>query len=217
MNTKRCKCGSIINVNNIKQCKVCGQKSEEMAVVPSTIKNIEEAKLIDLLEEISDDLLALDLQLVFLGTGDEKYHDFLKHLERKYSDRVRAFLTYDNQLAHLIEAGADIFLMPSHYEPCGLNQMYSLKYGTVPIVRKTGGLADTVIDFDESSATGTGFVFEDYLPKELLRTIRRAVALFSRRRLWYKIIKQGMSQDFSWAQSARKYLDLYPAVAHLIH
>ncbi len=102
--------------------------------------------------------------------------------------------------------------MPSRYEPCGLNQMYSLKYGTVPIVRRTGGLADTVTDFDKASLSGTGFVFENYNAAELLGSIRRAVGLFRRKRTWYKIMKQGMAMDFSWDRSAQKYSELYQSL-----
>nr|MBN2277674.1 glycogen synthase GlgA [candidate division Zixibacteria bacterium] len=173
------------------------------------ISRLDIQKGFDLLEDIMDDIMSLDLQFVLLGTGDENYHDFFNSIEKKYPDRFKAFLTFDNRLAHLIEAGCDIFLMPSRYEPCGLNQMYSLKYGTVPVVRKTGGLADTVIDFDERNLTGTGFVFEKYDSMELLAAIRKAVQLYSRRRIWHKIVKQGMSRDFSWDNSARRYIELY--------
>ena len=99
--------------------------------------------------------------------------------------------------------------MPSRYEPCGLNQMYSLKYGTVPIVRKTGGLADTIVDFDETSLTGTGFVFEEYSSDELYKTIKRAISVFDRKKAWRKLVSQGMAQDFSWENSSRKYLEMY--------
>ena len=121
-------------------------------------------------------------------------------------------MQFDNSLAHLIEAGSDIFLMPSRYEPCGLNQMYSLKYGTVPIVRKTGGLADTVEDFNEMTGKGTGFVFEKYDSAELLKTIKRACGLFGRKRIWNKIIRQGMEKDYSWNRSAKEYVELYRKV-----
>lgn len=173
------------------------------------ISRLDVQKGFDLLEEIMKDILNLKLQFVLLGTGDEKYHEFFSQIEKKYPDKFKAFLGFDNGLAHLIEAGCDIFLMPSRYEPCGLNQMYSLKYGTVPIVRKTGGLADSVIDFDEDRLLGTGFVFENYDSGKLLGTVKRAVKLFGRKRVWHKIVKQGMSQDFSWDKSAQKYSELY--------
>jgi len=176
------------------------------------ISRLDIQKGFDLLEDIMDDILSLDLQFILLGTGDEKYHEFFRDVEKRFPDRFKAFLTFDNRLAHWIEAGCDIFLMPSRYEPCGLNQMYSLKYGTVPVVRKTGGLADTVIDFDESAKTGTGFVFKKYDSGELLDTIKRAVRIYSRNRTWFKIVKQGMKQDFSWENSAKLYSDLFLSI-----
>jgi starch synthase len=130
-----------------------------------------------------------------------------------YPDKVYIQIGYDNEFAHLIEAGADIFLMSSRYEPCGLNQIYSLKYGTVPVVRKTGGLADTVQDWNELLAqgfeTGTGYSFNDYSPEALIQTIKRAVHDFERKDVWEKIQLNGMSKDFSWKRSAEKYINLY--------
>jgi len=174
-----------------------------------TISRLDNQKGFDIIAEIFDDLMKLDLQFVLLGTGDKRYHQLFTDMSMRYPDRFRAFLQFDNEMAHLIEAGSDIFLMPSRYEPCGLNQMYSLRYGTVPLVRKIGGLADTVDDFDEKTRTGTGFVFEEYSSEALLKTIKIAVNLFSKKRLWYKLVKQGMTKDYSWDRSARQYLDVY--------
>jgi starch synthase len=179
------------------------------------ISRLDNQKGFDLIAEIFDELMKENLQFVLLGTGNEKYHRFFSQKETEYSTKFRAYLAFDNTLAHLIEAGADIFLMPSRYEPCGLNQMYSLKYGTVPVVRKTGGLADTVVDFDEESRQGTGFVFENYDADELLKTLRRAIRLFGRKRLWYKIVKQGMMMDYSWGKSAEEYTELYRRVLEI--
>ncbi|UCD18335.1 MAG: glycogen synthase GlgA [Candidatus Zixiibacteriota bacterium] len=176
------------------------------------ITRLDNQKGLDIIAEVIDDILGLPLQMVFLGTGAEEYHRLLTQAEKKHPDKIKAFLTFDDNLAHLIEAGADIFLMPSRFEPCGLNQMYSLKYGTVPIVRKTGGLADTVIDFNDQTGQGTGFVVEKYDSGELLATVERAVRLFRRRKVWYRIIKQAMNQDFSWDISARRYMELYQSV-----
>lgn len=195
--------------NKLELLRKCGFPIRMEHPLIGVVSRLDVQKGFDLLEEIIDDVLSLDIQFVLLGTGDERYHLLFQNVEQRYRDKFRAFLEFDNRLAHLIEAGADMFLMPSRYEPCGLNQLYSLKYGTVPIVRKTGGLADTVIDFDEDSLWGTGFVFEKYESGKLLKTIRRAVSLFSRKRVWHKIVKQGMSQDFSWQNSARKYTELY--------
>lgn len=173
------------------------------------ISRLADQKGFDLIEEAADELLSLDLQLVILGTGDKKYHTLLKQLQTKYPDKCAAILNYDNDLAHLIEAGADMFLMPSRYEPCGLNQLYSLKYGTVPIVRKTGGLADTIEDFDPVTKEGTGFVFEKYDADEMIAAIKRALAIFPKKRIWRTIAKAGMKKDFSWNRSAQKYINLY--------
>ncbi len=195
--------------NKLELLHQCGLPARTEQPLIGMISRLDAQKGFDLLEEILDDVLALDLQFVLLGTGDEKYHKFFRETEKKYPDKFKAFLQFDNSLAHLIEAGADIFLMPSRYEPCGLNQMYSLKYGTVPIVRKTGGLADTVDDFDKASEKGTGFVFEKYDSAELLKTIKRACELFGRKRIWNKIVKQAMEKDYSWTRSAEKYVELY--------
>ena len=127
------------------------------------------------------------------------------------TEKFHAFLTFDNRLAHLIEAGSDMFLMPSRYEPCGLNQLYSLKYGTVPVVRRTGGLADTVVDADVEQGTGTGFVFGEYTGDALLDVVDRALTAYSLPSVWRKLMENGMGQDFSWAASAKKYERLYQA------
>ncbi len=173
------------------------------------ISRLADQKGFDLIEEAADELLSLDLQLVILGTGDKKYHSLLSDLQTKHPDKCAAILKYDNDLAHLIEAGADMFLMPSRYEPCGLNQLYSLKYGTVPIVRKTGGLADTIDDFDPTTRTGTGFVFEKYDADEMLTAVKRALAVFPKKRIWRTIVKAGMNKNYSWNRSAQKYVSLY--------
>lgn len=173
------------------------------------ISRLDSQKGFDILAEIMDDIMENDVQFILLGTGAPEYHALFERLERTYPDKMKIFLKFDNILAHLIEAGADIFIMPSRYEPCGLNQLYSLKYGTVPVVRRTGGLADTVKDFDENSKTGTGIVFDEYSPGALKAALIRAITLFGRRRLWYKIVKQGMSRDFSWERSGERYIRLY--------
>ncbi len=177
------------------------------------ISRLADQKGFDLLHEIADKLLSLEVKLIILGTGEQKYHIFLSGLEKKYPDKAKIYLKYDNKLAHLIEAGADIFLMPSRYEPCGLNQMYSLRYGTVPIVRETGGLADTIQDYDVQNQKGTGFVFKDYNADGLLSAIKRALILFKNRTDWKNLMLQGMEKDFSWEASAKKYVQLYGKAA----
>jgi starch synthase len=172
------------------------------------ISRLADQKGFDLLAEIAGDLLKRDLVLVILGTGDVRYEKLLKQLEAKYPDRLKAFITFDERLAHLIEAGCDLFLMPSRYEPCGLNQLYSLKYGTVPVVRSTGGLADTIQDFDDDGK-GTGFSFKEYSSKEFLNAIERALTVYRDKTMWKILQKNGMSRDFSWQRSAEKYVELY--------
>jgi len=177
------------------------------------ISRLADQKGFDLLGAIIDDMMKLDVQLVVLGTGEKKYHDMLEAAEKRYPDKLSVDLSFNDALAHLIEAGTDIFLMPSRYEPCGLNQLYSLKYGTVPIVRATGGLDDSIEEVDASSGTGTGFKFKKYESAELLKTVQRAVHLYADQALWRKIMKNGMSKDFSWEASARKYLHIYRSLA----
>jgi starch synthase len=173
------------------------------------ISRLADQKGFDLIADVAEKLFALDVNWVLLGTGDPRFHKLFKSLSAKHADRLAAFLTFDNQLAHQIEAGADMFLMPSRYEPCGLNQMYSLAYGTVPVVRATGGLADTVIDADSDGVHGTGFAFTPYDSGEMLDAIQRAVTAFADTERWMQIQKRGMLCDFSWDRSATEYTALY--------
>lgn len=170
-------------------------------------------KGLDIVAEAATGLMELKAQWVILGNGEERYEDLFRSLAHSYPDKVVAYIGYNNELSHLIEAGADIFLMPSRYEPCGLNQLYSLRYGTVPVVRKTGGLADTVKDWHEFKSigkeTGTGFSFDDYTADALSSTVYRAVEMFGEKETWRKIQGNGMTKDFSWNQSAKEYQDLY--------
>jgi starch synthase len=147
--------------------------------------------------------------MVILGAGERKYEEAMEELGRKFPDRIAIRVAYDNALAHKIEAGSDMYLMPSRYEPCGLNQIYSLKYGAVPIVRETGGLADTVVDADGNPAAGTGFTFQRYEAEELKGAVTRALAAYADRPRWDAIVRRGMARDFSWEASARAYVDLY--------
>ena len=166
-------------------------------------------KGLDLLVEIGEWLAGQRVRVVILGSGERTYEEAMADLGRKYPDRISVRVAYDNRLAHKIEAGSDIYLMPSRYEPCGLNQIYSLKYGTVPIVRHTGGLADTVIDADEDPAGGTGFKFTGYTAAELKDAVSRALSAFGDRPRWERIVNRGMEKDFSWGPSAREYVALY--------
>ena len=165
----------------------------------------------DLIAEISGELMKENLSLVALGAGQPEYEKLFKQLAEKNPGRVAVKIGYDNALAHKIEAGADMFLMPSRYEPCGLNQIYSLRYGTVPIVRATGGLDDTVQNYDAKSRTGTGFKFEAYEGQALLDCVRGAMKGFRDPKLWHTVQSNGMAKDFSWKTSAAAYVTLYEA------
>ncbi len=169
-------------------------------------------KGIDLILEIFDQMMNLDIQFVLLGTGDYALEKALKKKEKKFKGMCSIIIDFNNKLAHKIEAGADIFLMPSIYEPCGLNQMYSMVYGTVPIVRRTGGLADTVKNFDTLTAKGTGFVFDKIDAKELFDTVQRAINLRSNPKKWKKLQKNIMKIDFSWQNSAKHWQEVYRKV-----
>ena len=163
----------------------------------------------DLIQDVANELMSLDLTLVVLGSGDAAYEDLFRTLAVRYPDKVAVRIAYDDTLAHKIEAGSDIFLMPSRYEPCGLNQIYSLKYGAVPVVRVTGGLDDTVENFDPSTGAGTGFKFKDYTGQALIAAIRAALDTYGNQSLWRKLMANGMAQDYSWGASAAQYVRLY--------
>jgi starch synthase len=200
------------------ECKAELQKMNSLPENPEVplvgiVSRLADQKGFDILGEGIEKIMKLDLQLVVLGTGMEKYHELFEKIGKKYPKKTGINLKYDNKLAHMIEAGSDIFLMPSRYEPCGLNQMYSLKYGAVPVVRSTGGLADTIVDCTEKSlkdGTANGFSFSKYSVEALVKTITRAVKTFSSKpEIWKKLVSRGMSQDFSWDRSAGEYIRLY--------
>lgn len=189
----------------------CGLPARDVPLL-GLISRLADQKGLDLIADIMDDLMQLDVQFVLLGTGEQKYHDLFARLAKRHPAKFSAQITFNNELAHRIEAGADIFLMPSRYEPCGLNQLYSLRYGAVPLVHKTGGLADTITNCTPSSmgkGTANGFSFQSYAPRALLATIVRALKLHADRRHWRRLMLNGMRQDWSWDKSAREYLTLY--------
>jgi starch synthase len=164
----------------------------------------------DLIAGVAEELMAMDLYIVALGTGEPEYEDLFRTMAAKYPGKFLVKVAYDNTLAHQIEAGADMFLMPSRYEPCGLNQIYSMKYGTVPVVRATGGLDDTVAPFDGKG--GTGFRFSDYTPDALLACIQQAVEVYRQPKAWRQLMLNGMRKDFSWSSSAKEYAKIYQAL-----
>ena len=166
----------------------------------------------DLIAQIMDRLAREEMIVVVLGTGDKPYEEMFVRLSKQFPHKIAVKIAFDNAVAHKIEAGADMFLMPSRYEPCGLNQIYSLKYGTVPIVRATGGLDDTIENWDATTGRGTGFKFTEYVGEALLLTIRQALLAFRDQTSWQVLMRNGMAKDFSWNASAREYGKVYERV-----
>ncbi|HHS50925.1 MAG TPA: glycogen synthase GlgA [candidate division Zixibacteria bacterium] len=175
----------------------------------ATISRLADQKGFDLLIPIMKDIVEMDATFVLLGTGQKEYERAFTELAEKYPKNVGVLIGFDNKLAHLIEAGADMFLMPSRYEPCGLNQMYSMAYGTIPIVRKTGGLADTVTPANLATDEGTGFVFEEYSQEAFLAAIRRGLSAYRDKQGWRNLQLRAMAFDSSWENSAEKYIELF--------
>ena len=193
-----------------------GLLEEGSSPLLGAVCRITHQKGLDLLIEIGDEIALLPAQLALLGTGDKSLEAALLGLAQRHPGRFSVWTGFDDGLAHLLEAGADIYLMPSRFEPCGLNQMYSLRYGTPPIVRETGGLADTVVDCSDAtlaSGTANGFVFRQASPAALLEAIRRAVAAWHDKALWHKLQRNGMVLDFGWSKAANTYQSVYAGLA----
>ena len=169
----------------------------------------------DLITQVMDRLAREELIMVILGSGDKPYEEMFQRLTRQFPSRIAVKVAFDNAIAHKIEAGADMFLMPSRYEPCGLNQIYSLKYGTVPIVRATGGLDDTIEPWDARTGKGTGFKFSEYTGEALLATVKQALLAYRDPSSWQMLMRNGMSRDFSWGASAKEYVKVYERARHL--
>jgi starch synthase len=169
----------------------------------------------DLIAQIMDRLAREEMIVVALGAGDKTYEEMFQRLNKQFPNKIAVKVAYDNAIAHKIEAGADMFLMPSRYEPCGLNQIYSLKYGTVPIVRATGGLDDTIEPWDARTGKGTGFKFTDYTGEALLTTVRQALLAYRDQSSWQTLMRNGMGRDFSWGASAREYGKIYDRVRQM--
>ncbi len=186
-------------------------QSNDIPII-SMVSRLVDQKGFDLIACVFDELLQLDIQLVVLGTGDKKYEEMFRTAALIYPEKVSANLKYDGVLAQRIYAGSDMFLMPSLYEPCGLSQLFSLRYGTVPIVRETGGLNDTIMAYNEFTKEGTGFAFANYNAHEMLDSIKRAIELYGHKDIWENIMRNGMKQDFSWNKSAQDYMELYRKV-----
>jgi len=176
------------------------------------VSRIVREKGFDLLTQVIDELMKMDIQLVILGTGDKFYEEIVEDYSSIYHDKFSSNVLFSNKLAKKIYAGSDMFLMPSFYEPCGLSQLIALRYGSVPIVRETGGLKDTVEKFDEEKDTGTGFSFHDYDSNQMIRMIKYAVSIFKQKEKWERLVKRGMLVDSSWANSAELYINLYESL-----
>jgi starch synthase len=175
------------------------------------VSRFADQKGFDLIAQEAPQFMKENLAVVALGTGQKEYETLFKELAAKYPAKVGVKIGYDNALAHMIEAGSDMFLMPSRYEPCGLNQIYSLRYGTIPIVRATGGLDDTIQNFDSRTQQGTGFKFEEYTGEALLQCVRAALKVYAKPKAWQALQAQAMAKDFSWKASAAAYVTLYEA------
>lgn len=188
-------------------------KYNEKIPLIGIVSRLSGQKGFDIFAEALPELLKLNTQWIIVGNGDKRYEDLFKSLSLNFPDKIISYIGFNNELSHLVVAGSDMFVMPSHYEPCGLTQIYSLKYGTIPIVRKTGGLADTIKDWDELSYqgfnTGNGFSFHDYTGYALYSSVKRGVDTFPHKDTWNKLQLNGMSNDFSWDKSAQKYVQLY--------
>ena len=195
--------------------KIALQEELGLDVNPKTmmigvVSRLTDQKGFDLIAYMMDEMCQDAIQLVVLGTGEEQYENMFRHFAWKYDKKVAACIYYSEEMSHKIYASSDAFLMPSLFEPCGLSQLMSLRYGTVPIVRETGGLKDTVEPYNEFAGTGTGFSFANYNAHEMLGTIRYAEQVYyDRKREWNKIVDRGMAKDFSWANSARQYEEMY--------
>ncbi|MCX7784714.1 MAG: glycogen synthase GlgA [candidate division WOR-3 bacterium] len=179
------------------------------APLAGVITRLAQQKGIDLIISTIEPMINLGVNIIILGKGDKQYEKNLLELKTKFPDHLSVILAFDEQLAHRIYAGSDFFLIPSQYEPCGLTQMIALRYGAIPIAFKTGGLKDTIRDISENPENGNGFLFSEYNIKAFLDKINQALTLFRNKRKWYKIVRQGMQEDFSWTKSAKEYLNLY--------
>lgn len=190
----------------------CGFSRDLDVPLIGMISRLVDQKGFDLLAEAMPQLMEMPLRIVLLGSGQEKYHALCSEWARRWPDRFSVTIGFDHKLAHRIESGSDLFLMPSRSEPCGLSQLYALRYGTLPIVHATGGLRDTVLELSDDGAAGNGFRFDDYTADALLKAVRRALDFHGRRDMFLSICRRVMQEDHSWEKSAGQYLDLYERI-----
>jgi starch synthase len=198
--------------NKTELLKAVGFSLSEGVPLIGMVSRLVEQKGMKLIVEAAEELFSLNMQMVILGTGEKELERALVKLAQEYPKKLKVILKFDERLAHMIEAGSDIYLMPSMFEPCGLNQMYSLKYGTPPIVHNVGGLADTIVDYNEMTAEGTGFIFNEFTVASMMGAVTRALDLFNKKKKWSQLIKNGMKQDYSWKSSAKQYVQLFESL-----
>jgi starch synthase len=187
-----------------------GLEQRETVPLITMVSRLTAQKGLDLVAHIMDELVLEDVQLVFLGAGEPEYENMLRHFEGKYPSKVKAYIGFEEELARQLYMGADLFLMPSVFEPCGISQMMAMQYGTLPVVRETGGLIDTVIPFNQYTGEGTGFTFSNINAHEFLFTIKRALEVYHQDpHLWRQLKRNAAGSDFSWKKSAEEYKELY--------
>ncbi|MDA8443417.1 MAG: glycosyltransferase, partial [Peptococcaceae bacterium] len=193
------------HLQTILELPILGEKA-----VLGMVTQLADQKGIDLLVHVMEDILVQEVQMVIVGTGEIRYKEMLCYFASKYPEKLAIRLEFSNKLAHELYAGADIFLMPSRFEPCGTAQMIAMRYGTIPVVRETGGLKDTVMPYNEMTGAGNGFSFANYNAHEFLYAVQRALSLYqSDKQVWYDLGKKAFESDFSWERSANAYLELY--------
>ena len=190
------------------------QKENRLKVDPEIpfigmVSRLVDQKGIDILIAAFDEVMSMGIQFVLLGTGEERYHQLFRDIAKQYRNQVGLHIVFDPKMAKRIYAGADVLLIPSLYEPCGLAQMIALRYGTIPLVRAVGGLSDTISEFDPKTGKGNGFRFEDYTSRALVNALKRCLQVYSDKTTWKKVVQSGMASDFSWRASAKKYVSLY--------
>ena len=200
------------DINKKALCEMIELPYDKERPMISMVTRLTEQKGVDLLNAVIDDIMRADIQMVVLGTGDWKYENMMKSIEQRYPNKFKSILAFSSDLASKIYAASDMFLMPSKFEPCGLSQMIAMNYGTVPIVRETGGLKDTVIPYNNIDKTGTGFTFKTFNAYDMLDAIWRCYACYSDKENWKIVTKNCMAQKFDWKKSAQKYLKLYKKI-----
>ncbi|MTH54397.1 glycogen synthase GlgA [Bacillus mangrovi] len=197
-------------VNKASLQKMFGLPEKPDVPLISMVTRLTKQKGLDLVRHVMEEMVDSDTQWLILGTGEEEFEHYFRYMENKYPDKVKAYIGFDEPLAHKVYAGSDLFLMPSRFEPCGLGQLIALRYGSIPVVRETGGLNDTVLSYNEGTGEGNGFSFRNFNAHDMMHTIKRALDIYREdKELWEKLVVNAMSQDYSWARSAAKYNELY--------